>query len=247
MNLNDIFVIDIKNAIENKERNNEEIPSTYFKPSGMQCERSMYYVGKGFKPAKGEIHYNWLNAADTGSRRHEGIQQTLMEMSADPESNWIYVDVGEYIQNKHNEGKCLDVEVGNKKGAETHLYNKRLNLSFLCDGIVQYKPTGEYLLFEFKNKKSAKFQTSKLAFPQEHYDQVVVYCDTLDLTKVLLLMEDRDTLELSCPELFEVTQLMKDSMEQKILKVIECIKNDIVPDKPENANCYFCPYKIYCN
>lgn len=245
MNINEVFVTDIKNAIE-KFASETKTPSTYFKPSGMSCERVMYYTALGFKPAAGISKYNWINAADTGSRRHEGIQETLVRMTNEG-YNWEYIDVETYIKEKQAQGKCLDVRVGSKHGMETHLYHDKFNLSFLCDGIVRYKPTGEYFLFEFKNKKSEKYKATEFKFPMDHYDQCVVYCMVLDLEKTLLLMEDRNTLELSCPELFIVTDEMKTKMQEKIFRVLDFVNKQELPGKPESTkNCMFCPFKIYC-
>lgn len=248
-NKHELFVKDMIQCMEDKIRErNEKIPSTSFKPSGMHCERTMYFVGKGYKPKAQQVHYNWNEAANTGSLRHEAIQTVLENMTNDPRYDWKYLDVGEYVENKHKQGLCLDVEVGEKQGMETHLYNKRYNLSFLCDGIVQQKSTGEYFLFEFKNKKSEKFKKEQWCFPMEHYDQVVVYCMCLDLEKVFLLMEDRNTLELSCPETFTVTNEMKENMKAKIDRVLDCISKEVLPTKSSNqGDCFFCPYKEYCN
>lgn len=243
----EVFVNSLIKCMEDKiKEGSNKVPSTYFKPSGMHCPRVMYFVGKGYQPEPSQVHYNWQEAANTGSLRHEAIQKALEYMTAHPEYGWSYIDVGEYIENKHKEGKCLDVEVGSKQGMETHLYNKRYNLSFLCDGIVRYEPTGEYFLFEFKNKKSKLFEKERYSFPQEHYDQVVVYCMCLDLEKAFLVMENRDTLELSCPETFIVTNEMKEQMKQKIDYVLNRMTINELPEKPIDANCFFCQYKKYC-
>lgn len=247
MPINNQFVEDIKRAILDFNMRDEKIPSTKFKPSGMHCERSMYFTGLGVKPDKSEQKYNWIGAAQTGSMRHEGIQSVLEKMSKDSNYDWEYVDVADYVKMKQAEGKCKEVEIGDKQGAETHLYSKKLNLSFLCDGIVKQKSTGDYYLFEFKNKKSNKFASSAYSFPMEHYDQVVCYCTTLDLEKVFLVMENRDTLELCCPELFIVTQEMKDKMIEKIQRVLKAIEEKKVPRKTvDNKECFFCGFKQYC-
>jgi len=244
------FVEEVKKAIEVFTREGAKTPSKFFKPSMMKCPRSMFFVGMGYEQAPGEIRYNWTNSADTGSRRHEGIQETLLKMTKDARFSWEYVDVAKYVEEMQKNGKCKGLRIGEQKGAETHLYHDELNLSFFCDGILRNKNTGEYYLFEFKNKKSEKFVKSAGSFPMEHYDQCVIYCTVLDLEKVFLLMEDRNTLELACPELFVVTKEMKDAMIKKIKNVLSCMEKNKVPAKPAltdyELGCFFCPYQRYC-
>ena len=42
---------------------------------------------------------------------------------------------------------------------ETKLYHKKLNMSFMTDGIIRYK--GKYFIFEFKKETSDKFYKEK--------------------------------------------------------------------------------------
>ncbi len=251
MDINQIFVSDVKNAIENfvKEDSKNYKPSQTLKPSGLKCPRACYYGLLGFQPSPSQTRYNWTNAADTGSRRHEGIQETLLRMTRE-NYDWEYVSVADYIKEKQEQGRCTNIRVGSTKGAETHLYCDELKMSFFCDGILKYRPTGKYYLFEFKNKKSEKYKKTEFVFPKEHYEQCVVYCTLLDLDEVLLLMEDRNTLELSCPELFKVNTEMKYEMLNKINSILDYAEKQELPPKPQISDselgCYFCPYKIYC-
>lgn len=244
-----LFIEDMKRAILefDNELRGAKVPSTTFSPSGMHCERAMYYKAKGQAQHPSEQRYNWNQAAKIGSLRHEAIQEVLLGMNDRPGYDWEYVDVKKYVEAKQKEGKCLDIEIGQQQGAETHLYNRKLNLSFLCDGIIKKKSSGEYFLFEFKNKKSTKWAAQCYSFPNEHYDQVVCYCMCLDLEKVFLVMENRDTCELVCPELFIVTDDMKAKMKEKIERVLNAVKINKAPRKlDDEKDCYFCAYKYLC-
>lgn len=237
------FLEDIKLSIEKYIKQDYNGMSKTYKPSGLHCPRKCVFIRAGIPEGEKVISYANSGCAETGSIRHEYIQNILLRMTND--SNWSYENVADYIENKHKEGKCLDVTVGEQQGVETHLYNNRLHLSFLCDGIVKYKPTGEYYLFEFKNKTSSKAKECDI-FPEEHLLQVICYCLNLDLSKVLLLVENRDTCELIIPPLFEVTDEMKKQLEQNLLYYEDCVNKQIVPNKPENINCKFCSYQEIC-
>ena len=218
--------------------------SKSLKPSNLHCVRRNVYVLAGLEEDETDIAYNYSECAKTGSMRHESIQDTLIRMTNEG-SNWSYIDVADYVKEQQEKGFCKDIRVGSKKGAETHLYNDSLHLSFFCDGIVKYNPTGEYYLFEFKNKTSKKAKECD-EFPEEHLEQVTIYCDCLNLNKVLLLVENRDTCELVIPPLFEVTDKMKQELRQRIEYSIDCFNKQIIPPKPENINCLFCTYKNQC-
>ena len=241
------FIEDIQKFIENYNNSHKYQQSKTYKPSGLHCLRKCVFIRAGVPEGESESKYNWSGCAASGSARHEYIQDYLIKMTEDPNSKWSYIDVGDYVEKKHQEGKCLEVEVGNKSGAETHLYNNTLHLSFLCDGIVQYRPTGEYYLFEFKNKTSAKAKDVD-EMPQEHILQVVCYCMNLDLSKVLLLVENRDTCELSIPPLYEVSEEQKKKLRDDLLFAEECVGNKKIPDRvKEQGICKFCSYANICN
>ena len=241
------FIEDVQKFIENYNNSHKYQQSKTYKPSGLHCLRKCVFIRAGVPEGEPESKYNWSGCAASGSARHEYIQDYLIKMTEDPNSKWAYIDVGDYVEKKHQEGKCLEVEVGDKSGAETHLYNNTLHLSFLCDGIVQYRPTGEYYLFEFKNKTSAKAKDVD-EMPQEHILQCICYCMNLDLSKVLLLVENRDTCELSIPPLYEVSEEQKKKLRDNLLFAEECVENKKIPDRvKEQGICKFCSYANICN
>jgi hypothetical protein len=160
--------------------------------------------------------------------------------------DWEYVDVADYIAYKQSQGKCLNLEIKGQSGAETHLFDKVLGVSFMCDGIIRRKSTGAYYLFEFKNQVSFKY-AGKSGVDAEHYNQVSTYCMELDLDYAFVTYENRDVCELNVPELFHVTEEMKQSVVNKILECESYVERLIIPPKhTTDKPCRWCKYKTEC-
>lgn len=230
------------------------MPSRTYKPSSLVCMRQMYFQVTGEKPDESRTDYCSVGMADTGTRRHVAIQEAVSAM-AELGYEWKYLDVEEYIREKQAAGKCLDIVVRGKRGVETSLYHKTLNISFMCDGIVRHIPSKQDFLFEFKNQisfKYAKDETDpnapcKRHIDRQHEDQVCTYCMALDLDKALVLYENRDNCNLECPEVFEVTDAMKQARVDKILECDEYVARAVAPPMHDNTKpCKWCQYKTAC-
>lgn len=243
--LNKKFLTDVMTAIELRDMKGRRKPSRWYKPSSLTCLRQMYFTRTGEETDGSRTEYTGIGMADTGTRRHEAIQEALMDMK-DLGFDWEYVDVENYILNKQKNGKCLDIQVADKRGAETHLYHKTLFLSFMCDGIIRRISTGECFLFEFKNQVSFKY-SNKTQVDSEHVDQVSTYCLALDLDKAFVLYENRDVCSLECPEVFEVTAEMKQKQANKILECESYVEQLKPPAMHSDTKiCRWCQYKIAC-
>lgn len=243
--LNKVFLSDVMTAIEKYDKLNSHKPSEWYKPSSLNCLRQMYFMRTKTEPDETVTEYNSIGMADTGSRRHVAIQ-TVLENMEKMGYDWKYVDVEDYINMKKKQGKCLFLDVVGKHGAETKLFDSSMKLMFLCDGIIQKISTGEYYLFEFKNQISFK-ANGKEYVDKEHYNQVSAYCAELDLSKAFVLYENRDNCNLECPELFEVTQDMKDKFFDRLLDCEGYVERLIVPPKCDNTKtCRWCKYKTAC-
>ena len=240
------FAVDVMSAIERKSMMERRKGSRYYKPSGLHCMRGMYFVRMGAEQDTIPSEYNSIGMADTGTRRHEAIQEVLLSMK-DMGYDWEYVDVAEYVKKKQSFGKCMSVKIKGQVGAETHLIDTTLNISFRCDGIIRKISTNEYFLFEFKNQTSFKYR-DKETVDEAHILQVTCYCTALDLEKAFVLYENRDVCELCCPEVFVVTDKMK--QELCIDRIMECegyVERMIPPPKTNNSkDCRWCNYKSIC-
>lgn len=240
------FLVDVMSAIERYDKISSRKPSRWYKPSSFHCLRNMYFTRMGAEQDTATVGYQLIGMADTGSRRHEAIQNVLLQMK-DLGYDWEYVDVEEYVNQKKKFGKCLTLKVNGKRGVETHLFDEQLKVSFMCDGIIRKISTNEYYLFEFKNQTSFKY-AGKECVDKAHVDQVTCYCTLLDLDKAFVLYENRDTCLLECPEIFEVTDKMK--QELCIDKIMECesyVERMIAPPMTEDKkNCRWCSYRTIC-
>lgn len=241
------FLSDVMSAIETDSKNKSRKPSTYYKPSSMNCARNMYFTRQGATVDTKSVEYNAIGMADTGTRRHEAIQDVLLKMK-DMGYDWEYVDVAKYVQEKQSQGKCLNLKIVGNCGAEVHLIDTKLNLSFRCDGIIKKISTGEYFLFEFKNQTSFKY-ADKQHIDTAHTQQVICYCTILDLDKALVLYENRDVCTLECPEIYEVTESLKQIYCVEFIENVEdMVKNNIVPPKcTDTKTCRWCSYQTICN
>lgn len=240
------FLMDIMSCAERIEAEQRRTGSSYYKPSSLHCMRNMYFTRNKAPQDPSPSEYNSIGMADTGTARHEAIQNVLLKMR-EMGYDWEYVDVGEYIKKKQSFGKCKNIKVKEQCGAETHLIDTVLNLSFRCDGIIRRISTNEYYLFEFKNVVSFKFNQLEDHCLEQHHNQVICYCTALDLDKAFVTYENRDICTLEVPEIFEVTQDMKDWLVGYIQECEWYVERMIAPPKTDDTkHCKWCRYKDIC-
>lgn len=240
------FVNDVKQAIIRFDKDNTRKGSNNYKPSSLTCMRNMYFTRTSADQDLSVPDVEMIGMANTGTARHENIQNVLLKMK-DYGFDWEYIDVSDYLDQKHSEGKCLSVEAIDKCGAETHLIDNNLHLSFRCDGIIKKISTGEYYLFEFKNVISFKFNKVNQVLDQ-HHKQVICYCLELDLDKAFVVYENRDTTEIKCPEIFNVTDDQKEELASWLITCEEYVNRLELPPRTDITNyCKYCNYKMLCD
>lgn len=235
----DAFLADLISCIERHEKENARTPSRSYKPSSMNCVRNMYFQIMGEEP-ESDTNYCLTGMGETGTARHEKIQYYLMLMKQygyDCE----YIDVELYIKEQ-----CLeDLEVIERQGYEVKLFHKKLNIRFLCDGIIKY--AGQYYIFEFKTESTHK-EVPRQGVAEEHYTQATTYSVCLELDGVIFLYENRDNCHKKC-YLLEVTDEMKyDLVLSKIEECDQYVKTMIPPPRPEVSKkvCQYCSYRQAC-
>ena len=246
MPANVLFLNELTSGIESK-RASSKPPSIAYSPSGLNCIRAMYYKRRGNVPDKDNTVYSDIGMADTGTGRHEDIQNVLIWMT-EHGSRFKYIDVARYVEEKQKRGKCLQLVVTGTFGAETALWDKDRDIRFRCDGIIYDKVTKIFYLFEFKNQISNN-AAGKVAVDMKHHCQVDCYCAELDLRYALVTYENRDTCQLYVPEIYEATDYAKLSIMKKIDDCEYMAKHGIVPERPNNlspSDCRWCRYKSYC-
>lgn len=234
------FLDDLKRSIELEDMKNARKPSQTYKPSGMNCIRSMYYqvIGAEVEP---DSNYVMVGICESGTDRHERIQTAISKMKENG-FDCEYIDVGEYVRSR---GLDIYLDIVEKCGNETKLYDRNRNISFLCDGIIKYQ--GKYYIVEFKTESSFKWRDRKGVDPK-HYNQARTYSLELQIDGVLFVYINRDIVDMKA-YMYVVT----DSERQQIIDLIDTCQSFVekreIPPIPEDANdkkCAYCNYKALC-
>lgn len=234
------FLQDLKASIEKQDEKGARKASKTYKPSSLHCIRNMYFQITG-ADAKGDRATSELvGICESGTDRHDRIQRAVMAMK-DTGIDCEYVNVAEFV----TERNLTDLDIVSQQGNETKLYNKVLNISFLCDGIIRYK--GKYYILEIKTETANKFWDRKEVNP-DHILQGTAYSVNLGLDDVLFLYECRD----NCAKkafMLHVTDKMKQDLVGKITECDIYVTNMVVPPRPDDVSkkaCAYCGYADLC-
>lgn len=232
------FLNDLKSSIEREDEKNKREPSKTYKPSSLHCIRNMYFQITGAKVEGDRAGSELIGICESGTDRHNRIQNAIDDMRKNG-INCEYIDVGKYVEDNNIE----DIRVVNKSGNETKLYNEKLNMSFLCDGIIKYK--GEYYIIEIKTETSNKFW-ERNAVNEDHILQGTSYSLNLNIDKVIFLYECRDTCNKKA-FMLNVTDEMKQDLVGKITDCDTYVSNLTVPPKPKDLSKKYCTYCNYAD
>lgn len=234
------FLADLKRSIELEDEKGRKKPSQKYKPSSMNCIRSMYYQVSGAEPEVGNSSYCMVGICNAGSDIHIRIQ-TAVENMKKHGMDCEYIDVAAFVKERG-----LDyLEIISKTGMETKLYHKDLNMSFMCDGIIRYQK--HYYILEVKTEMSVKWNRREDVDPG-HYRQGTAYSLSLNLPEVLFLYVSRDVLDMKA-YLFVPTDEMKQDLVGMIEECDGYVGRKICPPKPENVakkTCEYCAYRTQC-
>ena len=207
-----------------------------FAPSSSRCKRVSWFRLRGVQPDKVSKPDRGLQfTADIGTACHEIIQKRLISKFRE---DWI--DVAEYVKQK---GFNYTVT---KTGLESQVECTDIPVRFACDGLIRYK--GKIRLLEIKSSDHASF--SDMSGPKlKHIDQVIFYCERLDLDDVLFLYIDRQYGDVKCFEL-SVSIPQKDAVKDTCQFVIDMVDANIAPDglPKGDPDCTpdMCPYYEKC-
>lgn len=233
------FLNDLKRSIEMNGQKEQRVPSKYYKPSGMNCIRAMYYTRVGTQPDfAGSSYVSW-GICNSGTDTHERVQKAIDGMK-DNGMDCEYINVADFVKAR----KLKDLKVVRQSGMETHLLHNKLNLSFLCDGIIRYK--NHYYILEIKTESSSKWYGRDGVDPG-HFNQATCYSIALGLDEVIFLYINRDIFDFKA-YLFNVTSDMKEGVIGLIEECDSYAKKMIAPPKPDVAKkvCEYCLYKSIC-
>ena len=239
MSIENQFLQDLCRSIEMSADKGWKIPSKTFKPSSMQCKRNSYYQLMGVEPDKGTSTHTMIGIVNSGSDAHERIQSAVNEM-CENNMDCYYIDVEGFI----NDRELKDIAVREKLGFETKLYNEKYNISFMCDGIIQYKK--KYYILEIKTETCSKWY-SRTGVDKKHYNQAIAYSLSLGLNDVIFLYVDRDMSNKKA-YMFTVTDEMRQGLVDYIEDVRGYVDRQIAPPKDdvEKRVCQYCAYQSQC-
>lgn len=234
------FLADLKRSIELNDEKGRRLPSKTYKPSGMNCMRASYYQIMGIEPDESSSSYTMVGICNSGTDIHVRVQTAVAEMK----ENGIdceYLDVADFVKSR----RLDNLEIKSKSGMETKLYHKRLNMSFMCDGIIRYKD--KYYILELKTESSYKFMNRHDVDPS-HYNQGTAYSLAFGLDNVLFVYISRDILDMKA-FMFNVTNEMRSHLVDYIDECDSYVRRQIAPPKPENVlkkTCTYCGYRNQC-
>ena len=235
------FLNDLEASIEKQAMLDSKKPSQTFKPSGMNCERSMVYQVLGIEPDISNASYQSIGIAESGTDRHVRIQKAIESMKDILNTDCEFVDVAQYVE-QHD---IKDLEIKGQSGMECKLYHKKLNMSFMCDGIIRYK--SKYYIFEFKTETADKFYNRK-DVDESHHNQATAYSMAFGIDDVLFLYENRNTLDKKA-FLHHISFEDRENLLNKLSYCQEFVDKNKIPPKPENVlkkACTYCAYKSKC-
>lgn len=242
--IEEAFLSDLKRSIELTSKKNSRQPSQTYKPSGMNCIRSMYYQVMG-KEAKDEPTFTSVGICNSGSDIHERIQQAVIDMK-DNGMDCEYINVADFVRTRELKDIEIVKEPDFENGEyETKLFNKKYNISFLCDGIIRYR--GKYFILELKTEASFKWQ-SRTGVDPKHYKQGIAYSFNLGLDEVIFVYINRDVLDMKA-FMFPVTDAMRTELVNLITECQGYVDKQIPPPKPilPTNVCKYCGYKEICD
>lgn len=208
-------------------------PTSAFKPSMLKCEREVFFAFKNFDKDASSVDYQGIGILESGTDRHKRIQDAIQNSKTIK-----YLNILDYI----NEKKLDYLSVIGEFGNETLMYDKRYNMRFMTDGIIEYK--GRRYILEIKTESMMKFDKHDTVW-EEHFNQASCYSMAFGINDVLFLYENRDTLAKKIIEL-TVTEDMKQSVIDFINSVNKHIQENSLPKKNEGKNCRWCGYRIAC-
>lgn len=234
----DTFLNELEKSICLDSKPNKDVKSTFYKPSSLNCLRMMFYYRNSTKIDEAGRPASSIGILQSGEDRHLRIQNAITHMKQNGfDCEWV--DIETFIK-EHN---LSHLEVISKKEFETTVYNKTLDLLFLCDGIV--KINGSYFIIEIKTENANSFY-KRISVAEEHKHQAACYSLSFNINRVIFIYENRD-LCLKKSFLFTVPQSLKNEVVDIIKRCNEYVIKKELPIKIACKSCSYCDYKKKCS
>lgn len=239
------FIDDLYSTIKKIEKENARPSSHTFKPSSMKCPRNMQFQIMGIEPETELINPSLVRIGECGTDSHLRLQHWINLMKENG-INCEYVNVADYVRSRQSEGLLLDLEIvkePTEEEMETKLFNKKWNISFMCDGIIRY--LDKYFILEIKTEASFKNQ-KRTSMNEEHIPQICAYYLSLGIPDVMMLYENRDTCTHKAYAVKVDDKMVWDNVLSKIEEVNSCIQEGTIASPHISNSCQYCRYKHKC-
>lgn len=213
--------------------------SKHYKPSQLNCLRMMYFYKSGAKKDENQSRgASDIGILESGSDRHNRIQNWLQKLNLG-KSGWKFWDVAQYVKKFRPAG----VEVKGKFGNETKCYNALYDLSFMCDGILEWN--GKFYVLEIKTENSFKAFKRRGA-DDKHILQGTCYSISFGIDSVIYLYECRDDCKRKAYEV-KIDRAKKEKLVAQIENCEHYLKIGKVPQGcKEPTLCKWCDYQTAC-
>lgn len=236
------FIADFKYTIIQKNEEDYQKPTPTYKPSSLRCIRNMYFQRAETDIDKLVVNPSIVGIAESGTDRHERIQYWITQMEKYI-SDFKWLSVRDYLTES---GLIEEFDIVSEGKFETKLHHKKLNLRFLCDGLIEYK--GHKYILEIKTETSSKW-FNRNSVNEAHKEQAVAYATMFNINDVMFMYENRDFCDWKV-FIFHVTNEMKKTLViDPILLCEQYVEAQQVPPIPDNAGdslCKYCDYKLLC-
>ena len=232
------FLEDLQSSIELGSKPHE--PSGHYKPSSMNCLRSMYYQALKFPLDEKPDGHMRINLGQAGTDRHERIQKQIIKMKKNGfDCEWL--SVRDYLS-RYQPNSPLEIK-DEEDQIETKCYYPKYNISFKCDGIILYR--GDVYILEIKTEGLHKWM-GRSGPADGHMNQVSSYSLCLEIPKILFLYENRD----SCHKktfIYVVSDMQRQHIIDRVENCNGYVERLIAPPKcADTRDCYWCKHKTQC-
>mgnify|MGYP000232193150 CR=1 FL=1 len=233
------FINILNEGVQKRNNANLRKPSTYYSPSSLgNCPRQLYYK-RTDSPIddKQDIETKNILKGETGTDRHERIQQLMIYINDELDYDFEWYDVRKFIE--ENELDYLDVV--SYDGLEALIVDTRYHIRFRVDGIIKIK--NKFYLLEIKTDDTFRWQNRTTISPY-HTMQGISYSLSFGIDRVMYLYEERNNYQKKAIKVIE-SEKDKEKVVNKINKVEQHIEDETLPEK-DLKSCRFCMYKTIC-
>jgi len=243
--LEESFLKDIRKAQVSLNPQWDSYKSDTFSPSSLGfCKRLVFFKRLGVEKDKRDLTdewtYNVLGILNSGTSRHEDIQDELEE--AEELGILKNLDPKEVGKEAKQQGLNTEFLKYSDDGREGKFQNDDIKIRFYPDGLINYN--GKDYVVEIKTISLFGFNKIDTEPLEKHLIQGVCYSIALGIDRVIFIYEDRNFGKRKVVAL-EVTEEMKQQVKDRVEDIDGYVQDKIVP--PKNTDfCNYCDWNSEC-